>query len=102
MSDYRSREQTTKIPSRQYAEPEKQFSEQMRSIFLSKVVEICRNHENLIESTDISTKKKHSYIYIYITFARLFRELKKKKVFDNRPESLQAVGKPIEEHKKCG
>ena len=35
-------------------------------------------------------------------FARLFRELKKKKVFDNRPESLQAVGKPIEEHKKCG
>ena len=41
-------------------------------------------------------------LYIYIRFARLFRELKKKKVFDNRPESLHAVGKPIEEHKKCG
>ena len=35
-------------------------------------------------------------------FASLFRELKKKWVFDYRSESLQAVGKPIEEHKKCG
>ena len=57
MSDYRCREQTTKIASRQYAEAEKQFPEQITSCFLPKVVEICRNHENLTESKDISTKK---------------------------------------------
>ena len=53
------------------------------------------------QRSDVDSGVKRG-IYIYITFARLFRELKKKKVFDNRPESLQAVGKPIEEHKKCG